>query len=118
MKKNRILVHDKTGDIVYDSKVVGDQIEKLGQYVTVIKPKRRSGAGRPKGSRNKLTDKKYNYIRDKYYFLKQKGKAHKLDEFARLIRSELKTSIPSWWVKKIYSLKTIKDIISRRKWGD
>ena len=84
----------------------------------LIESKISSKGGRPKGSRNKLTTKRYTWIRDKYYFLKEKSKAHTVDEFARLMRSQLNSETPDWWGKPIYSIETIKDIIKKQKWGD
>ena len=63
--------------------------------------------GRPKGSRNKTTIKKYNWIRDKYYFLRDKNRGHTISEKAKLIRSELLEKKPTWWSKSVYSLETI-----------
>ena len=74
--------------------------------------------GRPKGSRNKLTDKKYNWVRDRYYILKRKKTANTIKEHSKLIRSELKTNAPEWWGKDLYALETIMDIIKKQKWGD
>ena len=74
--------------------------------------------GRPKGSRNKTTIKKYNWIRDKYYFLIDKNRGHTISEKAKLIRSELLEKKPTWWPKSVYSIETIIDIIKKQKWGD
>ena len=105
----------------------GYQAKRIGPIYKVVRiqidqnvgpQKPRKIGGRPKGSRNKLTDKKYNWIRDKYHFLKKHKKAHAIEEHARLIRSELKTKSPDWWGKPIYQLETIVDIIKKQKWGD
>ena len=53
--------------------------------------------GRPKGKGNKLTIKKYNWVRDKHHFLMDKRKVHTIDESARLIRSHLKKEKPNFW---------------------
>ena len=74
--------------------------------------------GRPKGKRDKLTTKKYNWVRDKYHFLRDKRKVRKIEDSARLIRSQLQKDKPDFWDDKIYALKTIIDIIKKQKWGD
>ena len=74
--------------------------------------------GRPKGKGNKLTIKKYNWVRDKHHFLMDKRKVHTIDESARLIRSHLKKEKPNFWDDDIYALSTIVDIIKKQKWGD
>ena len=108
----------------------GYQAERVGFIYKIINinPKKsakakkkenpKSKSGRPKGSRNKQTDQKYHWIRNKYYFLKKEKKAHTIEEYARLIRSQLKTKSPDWWEKPIYRLETIVDIIKKQKWGD
>ena len=80
--------------------------------------KANSRSGRPKGSRNKLTNKKYNWVRDQYYLLKKKKTANTTKEHSKLIRSKLKTDAPEWWGKDLYRLETIIDIIKKQKWGD
>ena len=74
--------------------------------------------GRPKGKGNKLTIKKYNWVRDKHHFLMDKSKVHTIEESARLIRSQLKKEKPDFWDDDIYALSTIVDIIKKQKWGD
>ena len=74
--------------------------------------------GRPKGKGNKLTIKKYNWVRDKHHFLMDKRKVHTIEESARLIRSQLKKEKPDFWDDDIYALSTIVDIIKKQKWGD
>ena len=103
--------------IEFHDEVIGVYLEWFNKKNIPIYPKIRS-SGRPKGSRNKLTTKRYTWIRDKYYFLKEKSKAHTVDEFARLMRSQLNSETPDWWGKPIYSIETIKDIIKKQKWGD
>ena len=60
----------------------GNQINKSG--------------GRPAGSRNESTIKKYNYIRNKYHIVKKKQLAHTIEEYARLIRSEMLEKKPGF----------------------
>ena len=74
--------------------------------------------GRPKGKRNANTIKMYNWIRDKYHFLKKNKLAHTYDEHARLIRSQLLKKSPDFWNDKIQELVTIRDILKKQKWGD
>ena len=82
----------------------GNQIKKRG--------------GRPAGRRNESTIKKYNYIRNKYHILKKKQLAHTIEEYARLIRSEMLEKKPEVFEGGFYSLSTIIDIIKKQKWGD
>ena len=82
----------------------GNQIKKSG--------------GRPAGSRNESTIKKYNYIRNKYHIVKKKQLAHTIEEYARLIRSEMLEKKPEVFEGGFYSLSTIIDIIKKQKWGD
>ena len=103
--------------IEFHEEVIGVLLKWFNKKNISILPKKRSG-GRPKGSHNKNTIKKYIWIRDMYYFLKDKRKAHTVDEFARLIRSQLKNKPPTWWRKPIYKLETVRDIIIKQKWGD
>ena len=74
--------------------------------------------GRPAGRRNESTIKKYNYIRSKYHILKKKQLAHTIEEYARLIRSEMLEKKPEVFEGGFYSLSTIIDIIKKQKWGD
>ena len=74
--------------------------------------------GRPSGKRNKLTTRKYIWIRDKHQILLDNKKAHTIEESARLIRSQLLKKKPDFWDNHIYALKTIMDIIKKQKWGD
>ena len=74
--------------------------------------------GRPSGKRNKLTTRKYIWIRDKHQILLDNKKAHTIEESARLIRSQLQKDKPDFWDNHIYALKTIMDIIKKQKWGD
>lgn len=74
--------------------------------------------GRPKRSQNKLTAKKYDWIRRMFERQKNESLAHTRNEHAKRIRSILKTKPPEFWDKHIYSIETIKDIIKKRKWGD
>ena len=74
--------------------------------------------GRPPGKRNKLTTRKYIWIRDKHQILLDNKKAHTIEESARLIRSQLLKKKPDFWDNHIYALKTIMDIIKKQKWGD
>jgi len=76
------------------------------------------GGGRPTGRRNESTIKKYNYIRNKYHILKKKQLAHTIEEYARLIRSEMLEKKPEVFEGGFYSLSTIIDIIKKQKWGD
>ena len=75
--------------------------------------------GRPKGSRNKLTVKKRNWIRDRYVLV-NKGKRiknlHTDKEYAGWIHSILLEKKPSFWTGKIYSTAYIHDIIKKRLW--
>ena len=80
------------------------------------KPKGKGG--RPAGRRNESTIKKYNYIRNKYHILKKKQLAHTIEEYARLIRSEMLEKKPEVFEGGFYSLSTIIDIIKKQKWGD
>ena len=82
----------------------GNQIKKRG--------------GRPAGRRNESTIKKYNYIRNKYHIVKKKQLAHTIEEYARLIRSEMLEKKPEVFEGGFYSLSTIIDIIKKQKWGD
>ena len=116
--KKPFVVTDKDGNKIYDSDLVQEAIEKLGKNITYKKPIRREGSGRPKGLKNKITFKKYIYIRDKYYFCKKNSYGHTLDEISSLIRSELIKDKPEWWTSEIYTLNTIKDVIKKRKWGE
>ena len=90
----------------------------LEKHRSFIYRKGKRKVGRHKGIRNALTIKKYNWIRNKYYFLKKEKKAHTIDEHARLIRSELLKKLPDFWDNHTYELETIIDIIKKRKWGD
>jgi len=109
---------NKISDLIeFHDEVIGSLLEWFNKNDIKIIDKKKS-SGRPKGSRNKITDKKYNWIRDQYHFLKKKKKAHTIEEHARLIRSQLKTKSPDWWGKPIYRLETIVDIIKKQKWGD
>jgi len=103
--------------IAFHDEVIGLLLEWFNKNGIQIVQKKIS-SGRPKGSKNKLTIKKYNWIRDKYYFLKKKKKAHTIDEHARIIRSQLLKEKPDFWDKHIYTLVTIIDIIKKQKWGD
>ena len=90
----------------------------LEKHRSFIYRKGKRKVGRHKGIRNALTIKKYNWIRNKYHFLKKEKKAHTYDEHARLIRSELLKKLPDFWDNHTYELETIIDIIKKRKWGD
>ncbi len=103
--------------IAFHDEVIGLLLEWFNKNGIQIVQKKIS-SGRPQGSKNKLTIKKYNWIRDKYYFLKKKKKAHTIDEHARIIRSQLLKEKPDFWDKHIYPLVTIIDIIKKQKWGD
>ena len=108
--KNYVRIQDVLDYYKDKSNVKENPIDKL-------KTAKKSG-GRPKGSRNKLTNKKYNWVRDRYYTLKKKKTANTIKEHSKLIRSELKTNAPEWWGKDLYTLETIMDIIKKQKWGD
>ena len=84
------------------------------------RPKKNSvgRGGRPVGRRNESTIKKYNYIRNKYHIVKKKQLAHTIEEYARLIRSEMLEKKPEIFEGGFYSLSTIIDIIKKQKWGD
>ena len=73
---------------------------------------------RPLGKRNILSRRKWIWIRDQYYKLKEKKVAYNPEEFAKLIRSQLFKEKPEFWDGNIYELETITDIIKRQKWGD
>ena len=109
---------NKISDLIeFHDEVIGLLLEWFNKNSIKINVKKKT-SGRPKGSKNKKTDQKYNWIRDRYYFLKKKKKVHTIEEHARLIRSQLKTKSPDWWGKPIYRLETIVDIIKKQKWGD
>ena len=102
--------------IIYHENVLFE----LKQFFSIHKlriQKQGKSSGRPKGSRNKLTIKKYNWVRDKYYILKKRISSSTRNEKAKLIRSELLGNAPNWWDKHIYSVETIMDIIKKKKWG-
>ena len=102
--------------IIYHENVLFE----LKQFFSIHKlriQKQGKSSGRPKGSRNKLTIKKYNWVRDKYYILKKRISSSTRKEKAKLIRSELLGNAPNWWDKHIYSIETIMDIIKKKKWG-
>ena len=109
---------NKISDLIeFHDEVIGLLLEWFNKNDIKINDKKKS-SGRPKGSKNKKTDQKYNWIRDKYFILKKGKNAHTIEEYARLIRSQLKTKSPDWWGKSIYGLETIVDIIKKQKWGD
>ena len=103
--------------VEYHAAIINDIAEFLIKHDLKIQGKGKS-SGRPKGARNKLTDRKYNWIRDKYYILKRKYTSYTRKEHAELIRSELKTKKPKWWDNHTYKVVSIIDIIKKRKWGD
>ena len=74
--------------------------------------------GRPLGKRNTQSRRKWLWIRDQYYKLKDKKVAHTNEEYARLIRSQLFKDKPDFWGENIYTLEIMKDIIRKQKWGD
>ena len=83
--------------IIYHENVLFE----LKQFFSIHKlriQKQGKSSGRPKGSRNKLTIKKYNWVRGKYYLLKTKISSSTRKEKAQLIRSELLGNAPDWWV--------------------
>lgn len=109
---------NKISDLIeFHDEVIGLLLEWFNKNDIKTNDKKKS-SGRPKGSKNKKTDQKYNWIRDKYFILKKGKKAHTIEEHARLIRSQLKTKSPEWWGKSIPQLVTIMDIIKKQKWGD
>ena len=90
----------------------------LKNHKTFVYQTGKKKVGRPKG-KSKLTTQKHNWVRDKHYLLtKTKKLAHKIDESARLIRSQLLKEKPDFWKGNIYALNTIIDIIKKQKWGD
>ena len=91
---------------------------KLQNYKSYKYNPNKKSAGRPKGSKNKLTYKKYNWVRDRYYKLMKNLNGQRKQETAKLIRSELLNNKPDWWSGKTFSIETIKDIIKRQKWSD
>ena len=102
--------------IIYHENVLFE----LKQFFSIYKlriQKQGKSSGRPKGSSNKLTIKKYNWVRNKYYFLKNRISSSTRKEKAELIRSKLLENPPDWWDKHIYSIETIMDIIKKKKWG-
>ena len=102
--------------IIYHENVLFE----LKQFFSIHKlriQKQGKSSGRPKGSRNKLTIKKHNWVRDKYYILKKRISSSTRKEKAKLIRSKLLENPPDWWDKHIYSIETIMDIIKKKKWG-
>lgn len=90
----------------------------LENHKTFIYRTGKRKVGRPKGKGNKLTRKKYIWIRDKHHFLRDKRKGHTIEESARNIRSQLFKKKPDFWDNNIYTLNTIIDIIKKQKWGD
>ena len=103
----------------------GIDVKELDELTDLLKavrhgfPKNNSRiVGRPPGKRNRSTIKRYNWIRDKYYLLKKKNIAHTHEEYACLIRSELREKSPEAFDGDIYSISTIVDIIKKQKWGD
>ncbi len=96
-------------------------IFELNHFLRINKlrfQKQGKSSGRPKGSKNKLTIKKYKWIRDKYYHLKKYQSSSTRMEKAKLIRSEIVGNRPNWWDEHIYPVVTIMDIIKKHKWGD
>ena len=73
--------------------------------------------GRPLGKRNTQSRRKWLWIRDQYYKLKEKKIAHTNEEYARLIRSQLFKRKPDFWGENIYTLETMIEIIRKQKWG-
>jgi len=103
--------------IIYHENVLFE----LKQFFSIHKlriQKQGKSSGRPKGSSNKLTIRKYNWVRDKYYFLRKTISSSTRKEKAQLIRSELLGNAPNWWDKHKYSIETIMDIIKKKKWGN
>ena len=77
--------------------------------------------GRKKGQRSGKSQKtiqRYNWIRDMLEIVKKKRLAHTLDEFARLILSEMKENTPRFFENNIYKKSTILKVLKNKSWGD
>ena len=71
--------------------------------------------GRP-SRKSRLTIKRHNWIRDKYYALKKNRHANTLDEMAGLILSEMLENAPPCFEKLIYEKSTILKVLKSRAW--
>ena len=74
--------------------------------------KSKKKGGRPKGMSQK-TRQRYNWIRDKFYILKEKRVASTLDEMAGIIFSRLREKPPLYFEKTTYEISTIKKILKK-----
>ena len=95
------------------------QIQRLNKKIEKDKksPKKTKGnpIGRP-SRKSRLTIKRHNWIRDKYYALKKNRHANTLDEMAGLILSEMLENAPPCFEKRIYEKSTILKVLKSRAW--
>ena len=117
--KNNII---KTG---LEAKHVLETIELERDYLNddldSNKKRKPETRGRKKGQRSGKSQKtiqRYNWIRDMYYKFRRMRLAHTLDEFARLILSEMKENPPRFFENHIYKKSTILKVLKNKSWGD
>ena len=82
-------------------------------------PKKTKGnpIGRP-SKKSDLTIQRHNWIRDRYYILREKRTARTLDVAATLIRSEMLEKRPHCFEKLVYKKSTILKVLKNKSWGD
>ena len=80
------------------------------------KTKSKGEPGRPSGKSQK-TIQRYNWIRDKYHFLKNKRSGSTYQEFADLIYSELREKTPPFFDKP-YKKSQIKKVLKNKLWAE
>ena len=80
------------------------------------KTKSKGKGGRPKGKSLK-TIQRHNWVRDKYYFLKDKRSGSTYEEFADLIYSELREKTPHYFDKS-YKKSTILKVLKNKLWAE
>ena len=110
VEKHRVIQRNKDGEIIYDSKIVDEMIQKAGAAVEIIKVKKIvNQGGRPKGT-TKRTINRYKKVFHRFEILKNKYSSKTKEELYELLATRD-------YDGKTYSRKTIRNIIEDKKYN-